>query len=257
MNIEELEEFGLSRKEAVIYLALLQLGTSVVSDMAKKTGINRSTTYVLLESLAEQGLVSISEKRNVRRYTPSSPERLVQLLEESVKKYTMLIGRARNLLPELKSMYAGVGPKPKVQFFEGVEGIKTAYEDTLTSKETIRAFASIENMHATIPRYFPEYYQKRAEKKISIKAILPDTPEALERVRHNEAEARDACLVPRERFGFSPEINIYDNKVVFMSLVEKFALVIESAELAEALKKAFDLAWAEAERLHTKTYGQK
>lgn len=255
MNIEKLEEFGLSRKEATVYLALLQLGTSVVSDTAKKADINRSTAYVLLESLAKQGLVSISKKRNVRWYTPAPPERLIQFLEESVKKYTTLVGKARNLLPELKSMYSGVGPKPKVQFLEGVEGIKTAYEDTLTSKETIRALASIENMHATIPNYFPEYYQRRAQKNISIRAILPDTPEAQERVRHNKEEARETCLVPRDRYGFSPEINIYDDKVVFMSLVEKFALVIESNELADALKKEFDLAWAEAQRLNAQTHG--
>ena len=247
--IEKLEKFGLSRKEAKIYVVLLELGPSVVQEIAKKSEINRSTAYVLLGSLVNHGLVSISEKDGVKVYNPAPPERLVQFLEESVKKYTELVGVAHGLLPELKAMYVGVGPKPKVQFFEGLEGIKTAYEDTLTAQETIRAYASIENMHKALPGYFPEYYQRRSKKKIKIRAIFPDTPEARERITHNKDEGREALLVSSDKYDFSPEINLYDNKVVFMSLVEKFSLIIESRELADALKKAFELSWEYAKQL--------
>ena len=250
MLIEKLEKFGLSRKGAITYLALLELGPSSVQEISKKTEINRSTTYVLLDSLVGHGLVSTSEKSGIKLYNPASPERLIQFLEESVKKYTELVGIAHSILPELKATYVGVGPKPKVQFFEGVEGIKTAYEDTLTAQETIRAYASIENMHKALPDYFPDYYQRRAKKKIRIQAIFPDTQEARERMKHNKQEAREALLVPRDKYAFSPEINIYDDKIVFMSLVERFSLIIESQELADALKKAFELSWQEAKRLN-------
>jgi sugar-specific transcriptional regulator TrmB len=228
------------------------LGTAIVSDIAEKSGINRSTTYVLLQSLADRGLVSISEQRNIKLFSVAPPERLIQYMQDSVKKHTELVGLAHNLLPELKSMYVGVGPKPRVQFFEGLEGLKTAYEDTLTSKEVIRAYASIENMHEALPDYFPEYYQRRSQRKIAIRAIFPDTPGAQERVKHNKAEAREALLVPSDKYAFSPEINIYDNKIVFMSLAEKFSLIIESQELADALKKVFELSWVEAQRLNNK-----
>ena len=92
MLVENLTKFGLTEKEARVYLTLLETGSSLVSDVAKKSRINRSTSYVLLEALAEKGLVSISEQKNVRLYTPAPPERLIQLLEESVKKYTELVG---------------------------------------------------------------------------------------------------------------------------------------------------------------------
>lgn len=252
MLIENLEKLGLSRKESKVYLSLLELGPSPVNEIAKKSEVNRSTAYVLLDSLTKHGLVSISERKGIKLYNPAPPERLIQFLEESVKKYTELIGMAHTVLPELKAMYVGVGPKPRVQFFEGLEGIKTAYEDTMTAKETIRAYASIENMHQALPGYFPDYYQRRAKKNVKIRAILPDTPGARERIKHNKAETREAFLVPKEKYAFSPEINIYDNKIVFMSLVEKFSLIIESQELADALKKAYELSWEEAKRLNTK-----
>lgn len=249
---EQLEKLGFSPKEADVYVALLELGNAVVSDVAKKASINRSTAYVILESLAERGLVSISENHNVKVFSVTHPERLIKYMQDQVKKYTELVGLAHNLVPELKSLYVGVGPKPRVQFFEGTEGLKTAYEDTLTSQETIRAYASIENMHKALPDYFPEYYQRRADKNITIRAIFPDTPEARERMKYNKNEARESLLVPSDKYAFSPEINIYDNKIVFMSLVEKFALVIESQELADALKKVFELSWEEAKNLSKK-----
>lgn len=245
---EQLVSFGLSQKEASVYLALLEIGTALVTDVAKKANLNRSTSYVILESLVKTGLVSITERRNIRLYTATSPERLVQNLENYTKKYIELVGSAKAILPELKSIYSGSGPKPKIQYFDGTEGIKTAYEDTLTSQETIRAFASIESMHATLPGFFPGYYQRRAGKNIKIRSIFPDTPEARERIKSNKEEKREAILVPKDKYSFTPEINIYNNKVVFMSLKERFALVIESEELSDAFKKVFELAWLGAKK---------
>jgi sugar-specific transcriptional regulator TrmB len=258
MISDELKKFGLSTKESQIYLALLELGTIPVSTVAQKAGINRSTAYVLLDQLSKHGLVSISEKSGgIKLYTAAPPERLIQLLESSIKRYTELVGVAQRILPELKSLYIGSGPKPRVQFFEGVEGIRTAYEDTLTSTETIRAYASIESMHNTLPDYFPDYYKRRTQKNIKIRAIFPDTPKARERSFRDKEEARESILVPIDNYGFSPEINIYDNKVVFMSLYEKFALIIESMELADALKKAFELSWIGSQYIAKKTNGKK
>lgn len=249
---KKLLDFGLTEKEAKVYISLLEIGTSLVTDVAKKAGIKRSTAYVVLESLAKHGLVSITERKNIRLYSPAPPERLVQNLEEKSRRLIELVGIAKSVLPELKSYFAGAGPKPKIQFFEGVEGIKSVYEDTLTSSEDIRAFASIESMHATLPGFFPDYYRRRAAKGIWINAIFPDTPEARERISHNKEEKRRASLVPADKFSFTPEVNMYDNKVVFMSLKEKFALVIESEELADAFKKIFELAWIGARKYEEK-----
>ena len=36
---------------------------------------------------------------------------------------------------------------------------------------------------------------------------------------------------------------IYDNKVAYISLQEKFGVVVESKEIAEAEKRIYELAW--------------
>lgn len=249
MNLhQEIVKFGLTDKEAKIYLTLLEHGSNIVKEIAKQAKLNRSTTYILLESLIQKGLVSVSDESKIKIYNAVPPERLILLLENNAKKYLELVGVAQNILPELKALYTGVGPKPRLMFYEGIEGLRSTYEATLESTETIRAYASIENMHSVLGDYFPSYYRKRAEKKIKIQAIFPDTDAAKERMKYNKEELREAYLVPNKEYGFSPEIMVYDNKIVFLSLLEKFALTIESRELAHAMKQIFKLSFSAAKR---------
>ena len=64
---------------------------------------------------------------------------------------------------------------------------------------------------------------------------------------------RETALVPTDMCDFIPEINIYDNKVMIASWREKLGIIIESAEIADAMKKIYELAWAEAKRLDSQT----
>ncbi len=68
MLIKDLIEFGLSEKEAKIYIALLELEIATVNEIAKKAGVNRSSTYVTLDGLISKGFVSISDDKNIRHY---------------------------------------------------------------------------------------------------------------------------------------------------------------------------------------------
>ena len=104
-------------------------------------------------------------------------------------------------------------------------------------------------MHRALPDYFPDYYKRRAKKGIAIKAIVPATEMAVERAKKNKEALRTMVLVPKDKFYFSPEINIYDNKVMIASWREKLGIVIESEEIADAMKKIYELAWLGAKNI--------
>ncbi|MEK7632872.1 MAG: hypothetical protein AAB473_03705 [Patescibacteria group bacterium] len=158
------------------------------------------------------------------------------------------LSAASSLVPELKSIH-NISERPRVRFYEGKEGLESVYEDTLTSHETIRAYAAVDDMHKTLPDYFAKYYQRRVKENIAIRAIIPATVVGKDRAEKDRAEMRETALVPSEKFSFTPEINIYDNKVMIASWREQLGIIIESAEIADAMKKTFELAWAEAKRL--------
>lgn len=243
--LKQLISFGLLEKEAKLYLALLELGPSSVSEVGRKTKITRTNCYHILNSLVTRGLVNLHEEKTKIIFSAENPERLIRLLQEEVKNWEDKLTGAQKLMPELKSIYSEPEGKLKVRYYEGVEGIISAYEDTLTSKETILGYASVEYQHTFFPGYFPEYYERRTKRGIPVKAILAYTKESFRVKSLDKKHIRVTRIVPKS-FEISPEINIYDNKTAIMSLKEKFGVIIESREVADAFKKLFELAWEKA-----------
>jgi predicted transcriptional regulator len=223
---EKLKAFGFSDKEADIFIAVHELGSAVASDIAKRAHINRSTAYVVLDSLAERGLIGVSEKSGINVYVAVSPERLTEYLEGLSKQYKGFAVTAKKLVPELKSLGGvkrGSHKGPTIRVFEGNQGMQTVYEDTLSSLETIRAYASIEDTKKTGQTH----------------VIFPNTPNARKQIAARKEEVQEAFLAPTGNYNFSSEINIYDSKVIFISPAGKVGLIIENREFADTLKKAF------------------
>ncbi len=243
-----LKSAGFSDKEIGVYLALLELGKGTVSQIARKAGINRTTGYDILDTLTSKGIISISGKEPKQEYIAESPETIRKYIASEIDNKKEALNEVEKIIPELASMH-NVSGRPKVFFYEGKEGLQKVYEDTLSSHETILAYASVEDIGPTLPHYFPEYYKRRARKGIKIRAIFPESKDARERSLLDTEEIRESVIIPSKQFGFHPEINIYDNKVMIASWREKLGIIIESTEIADAMKKIYELAWAEAKRL--------
>lgn len=246
-----LTSLGLSDKEAAVYISLLELGRGRVSTVARRAGMNRTTGYDILASLLEKGLVTVSGKEPVEEYAAESPEALARFFDREIETKKNQKEKALSVIPQLLSLEKKQN-RPTVKFYEGVDGIKSVYEDTLTAQETIRAFGSYEIPEATIPAYFPRYYKRRAERGISIKGIAPNTPVSQKKIELSTEEKRELVLVPPDEFTPHPEINVYDNKTMIASWSEKLGIIIESAEIADAMKKMFELAWIGARTLEKK-----
>ena len=247
---------GLAPKEAKVYVALLSIGTATVSEICKKAEINRTTGYDILTSLSSKGLVSFSGKEPKQEYRCENPDKILDFLKKDIQKKQENFRYAEVLLPELKSIHK-VGSRPKIKFYEGEDGLREVYEDTLTSKETIRAYAGVEDVNKGIKNYFPKYFKRRAAKNIRIRAIFPKTEGALERVSFDKSEKRETVLVPADKYNFTPEINIYDDKVMIASWREKLGIIIESKEIADALKKVYELSWVGAKEVERQTKSEK
>lgn len=244
----DLQNLGFSDKESVVYIGLLELGRGTVSEISKKAGISRTTGYDILVSLLNKKLVSISGKETKQEYVAESPNSIIDYLKNQREKIEEEIDKGEKIVNELELIH-NVKNRPKIRFYEGKEGLKQVYEDTLTSSESIRAYATVDDMHNALPEYFPEYYKRRAEKGIFIRAIVPSTDIGKDRHMHDKAEKREISFVPKDEYYFSPEINIYDNKVMIASWRENLGIIIESEEIADAMKKIYELAWNESKRL--------
>lgn len=249
LNKENLSVFGLSAKESRVYLALLELGPSTMTEIAREANINRTTGYPVLESLAGKGLVHFINEAKIQKFSAEAPERAVALLEQKVKDEQENLKRAQALLPELLSVYR-VAKKPKVKYYEGIDHMREAFEDTLTATGEILAYAVGTDMFDAMGEdYFKNYFKRRTERGINVRVIAPDDSDSRAVVKNDKSELRESILLPNDKFYFSIETNIYNNKVLVVSWREKFAVIIESEEIASAQKKIFELSWLGAKQL--------
>jgi len=245
---ETLEQLGFSEKEVEIYLAIIKLDQASASLVAKETDINRTTVYDILEELMVKGVVSKIKKAGKTYFYALPPDKLIDYLEREKREYNKKIdtqkAKVEKIMPELVSIQnLHSVNKPKVQFYEGEKGMREAYEDSLQADGIIRAYANVEEMHKGLPNFFPEYYKRRAEANIHIRAVLPQNQASLDRASKDSEEMRTTKFLPEKKMTFSPEINIYNNKVLIASWKESMAIVIESKELAEFHKLTYDLLW--------------
>lgn len=238
MEIElALEEFGLSENESKTYLALIKTGESTAQAVAKNAGLPRTTTYHLLESLIQRGLVSFIVKESKKYFHASKPEKLIETLEEKKKII-------QEIIPELTAISETIKEKPKVQIYEGTKGIKTILEDVLTTKKEILHYGDVISLQKTLPYIFPQFINKRIQKKIPIKIICKREESHKGLIETAKKSYRQFKFIPKESI-FKSSVFIYNKKVAILSLQQEpyFGIMIENEDFQNTQENLFELLW--------------
>ena len=232
---EVLKQFGLTEKEAKIYLALLELGVASVQKIAHKAQIARPTAYDILESLKNQNLVSVFEKGQKKQYSPTDPNIILDKTRQKSKNL-------EEIFPQLKALYNLPMEKPKVRFYEGVEGVRVILDEVLKEGRELCSIGSAEDIFGNL-EFFPAFVKKRMALGIHTKVILRDSKKARERQKLGPKELREVKIIPAD-YQFHALMMIFSNKVAMISLTKNYvALLIESQELAAMQKELFRLLW--------------
>ena len=137
------------------------------------------------------------------------------------------------------------GRRPRVRFYEGVEGIKTVFNDTLSvSDKLLRSILSVEDLYKTPGRKFMDnYVQQRINKKIKLRVIRSPIKEMGETWPSSTAEYRELRYAPRD-FVFPMTMYIYDKKVAIIGTAqEMFGMIMESEDFYLTQKNLFEILW--------------
>ncbi|MEK7673411.1 MAG: helix-turn-helix domain-containing protein [Patescibacteria group bacterium] len=244
MLLDELEELGLSKEEAKVYVTVLELGGSCVSVIAKRAGVNRVACYHTLSKLRDKELISSLEKNRIKYFTAEPPQTLVN-------KQRILLNRAQEILPELLTLKSNSAYSPKIHYYEGSDGIKKIFEDMLTSSGEILGYTNLENLPNVLgEKYLADYARRKINQKIKTRMLSPISEKGLKYTEKYYPKDFDQNLVEilfinKRQFWFEYEINIYGDKVAIISLNsdELIGLIIESSIYANTQRGIFNLAW--------------
>ena len=246
MFMQVLTSIGLSEKEANIYLTLLEIGSQPISVAAKKANINRTTSYLIIDELKRKGLVSTFTKESIKYVTAEPPESILKFLQLEQNRLEFQKENIQDHIQDLKNIQHKNANRPKVYFYEGLQGVIQTYQDTLREGHTIYAIESDSEMSPEIEDYLNKHYiPERITKKISAKTIMPDSVTNRKIKSKDKQEYRETKLVKQALFNFKVDLNIYHNKTAFIVFQDNnyMSVIIESDEIANSLKALFQVIW--------------
>ena len=120
--------------------------------------------------------MSIEVRGFKRYYAAASPEKLELIVE--AKRATL-----RDSLSELTALYNLKGGSSSIRCYNGIEGIKSTYEDILTILRRNDFYLAISDQQRWIgldQDYFEKYKRRRMKLGVKTRLLLTDTPGAKE-----------------------------------------------------------------------------
>lgn len=238
---------GLDDLEISCYLALLKQSPQRASELSRKLDVPKATVLTALYRLSDEfGVVKRTKNKNSFLFLVEDAKDLISLLERKESKIKKTRQSLENILPELRAMQNYETKKPEIFYYEGKQGLEQAFEKVLEEADEIIGYGSNEDDYKYHKDLFPHYYEKRVDKKIPVKALIPALPFNIQETLKNEVKhLRKTHLIDKD-WDFPIQVNIYKNTSVFYSFEESFALMIKSKPIAECLKKVFELAFEKA-----------
>lgn len=238
MYEEKLKQIGLNEKESKVYLTLLELEDSLVSEISKKTNINRSLLYSILESLSKKGMATYIIKNNIRYYKAAEPQKIFSMLKEKEKVF-------ESILPNLIDLYKPKKRKPIVEILEGIEGIKTILNDVLRQKQEWNAY-NVPGKGPEIIGYKADAFEKERQKlKIPLKVLVVETKAGLQRAKTFKKMKYTKVKYLGKNYESPASNYVYGDRLVIIFWYKEFpfAIRIIDQNLTNSYKKYFSEMW--------------
>lgn len=251
---QQLVKLGLSEKEAKVYLASLELGPSPVQKISQRSKVNRATTYVVIEDLKAMGLMSTFDQGKKTYFVAEQPERLLSHLKSQESELKEKIAIMQEKLPELKSIFNANEGKPKVKYYEGIEGLKAVRRDFIETLKLkggeVFAFLPLDEFDKIKPLFQEGEYLVKALSKIKFKVIYTSENG---RDKEYEEESRkigdEVVFVDYKSYPLKGGMNVYGDKVFLIDYLGKTGgIMIENRTLAKMFESIFLMTWNKNKR---------
>jgi len=237
--IESLVDIGLSDNEARVYLAGLELGPCTVLQLAKHSGVKRTTIYTVIESLQAVELIKIELYGWKKLFTALKPDNLGTALNRRQKLLTSLI-------PKLENLQTSKSSRSELSYWEGLKAVKNVYNQLLQTIELGQDYLVLGNQEIWLkldPVFFQDFMSRRALLNLKIRIIFTDTPTSREFLALQKKLGASIRLLP-EGVTMTTNLVITPNQVIINQLLSPpTAIVITNPSIIQTHVQTFELLW--------------
>ncbi|MBI4088863.1 hypothetical protein HY415_02080 [Candidatus Kaiserbacteria bacterium] len=236
--VKLLNDSGLSEKEGLVYVSLLENGSATATKISKQTGLKRPTTYLILESLLKKGYANQIPERKVNLYMPGDPAILAAKLNTTAKYFL-------EMLPYLQTLQNKSGNRPKISYYDSEEAIWGVFRET-SQYPDVRLITSYGRLFKYYPRETEEWlrnYEKRLYHLKNWRHLVSEISRIPEVEKRLIASGQDVRSLPDIDM-HDIDLAIYQNKTSITFIAQNpFMVVIESNEFAHSMSNLFDFVW--------------
>jgi len=231
-----LEDIGLSRREAKVYLALLELGPNTVGPVVKRSGVPSSKIYEILDRLIARGLVSYLIIKHQKRFQAADPERVLSYLDEKRKKLV-------DALPELKTKQQLAKERQDVELYEGKQAIFSLMHGLVNKAKKGEEYLSFsvgqEHDDPEIARFYTNFTWRRKEKGLKTRVLTNEKARPIYTRRYPK-EVLTAINNRFTPFNFPQGLVILQDKLIILNWKDRpTAIVITSKNITGQYRAFF------------------
>src|SRR3989338_8807238 len=235
---QTLVEVGLDEKESEVYLSLLKIGETSATKISQESKIERTLVYYIIEKLKNRGLLSYKLKNNVKYYSATNPERILENIREREKSFL-------KILPVLEQIRTtAYEEEVKVEIYKETAGLKSVMNDMFKSTKEFLILGEQGQIQKNYPILYQQYLRRLKDHKIKEKVIIrEDLQGKIWKSKNSEFRYISKALL-------SPTTTlIYDDKIL-ITLWEKpmFNLLITSKKVADSFRSYFNHFWKIAKK---------
>lgn len=251
MSFRELKKIGLTDGEIKVYEALLELGETTKTKLAKKSEVSPSKIYDITNRLIRKGILSSVKKSGVMHFKAADPKRLNDFIKKKEEEINEERRVVNDILPMLMAKYQKNEEEIDIDVFYGWDGLKTAFltlENSMGKKDVSYVFGASIGLAPTLGDIFWKQHQARVEKcGFKVMIIFNEDMRSGRVLRHEYYDNHPLHEIRYLHQGTMNEFYIYKNHVlILISLKKPIGILIKSQETVDAFKKFFETMWKTA-----------
>lgn len=237
---KELENIGLSEKEAKVYLAALELGPSTAQAIAAKATVNRSNTYVMIEQLIKRGLMSSFEKGKKRYFLAGKPTQLLYLLKEKRRVLDNEEVAINKILELIRVRLVEGSNIPTAVVYEGAEGLWAAQQLLMKNTEEVWELVPVDIVREYLPEISKGDVRENFSKQFKIRSLYSSKDGPTQEVKNN-VEYR---YFSPDLFPIETEVIIFSSTVVITAYSPRIVSIhINNEKIAKSARVLYQALW--------------
>tara|TARA_Y100000034_G_C6901609_1_gene417149 strand:- start:924 stop:1667 length:744 start_codon:yes stop_codon:yes gene_type:complete len=242
MEINALQDIGLTQGETKVYLALVELGSTTTGPIAKKSGVSASKVYKVIDRLENKGLVGHITKDKTKYFHALDPGNIVNYIEEKQDDLEKKKEEIESLIPQIRKKMESKEQSDAI-ILSGFKAVTNYIWGVVDKLKTGDSYYVLSANYGDVPgleEFFHKYHERRAKKGVKVKMLANFDNKKLVSPTKKKAEIR---YLPQHLIG---DMQIaFTDKITLIVVWRRspIAFVIEDREVAKSFKSYFDAFW--------------